>query len=261
MFTVEAAERYSRHILLKEVGVAGQMKLSKGRVLIIGAGGLGSPAAMYLAAAGVGTIGIADADAVELSNLQRQIIHSTDDIGKPKTLSARERLNAINPNVEVVPHNLYVDSKNIVGLIKNYDFIIDGTDNFSSKFLINDACVSEEKPFSHGGVLKFGGQTTTYVKGSPCLRCIFKNPPDGEVPTCRDSGVLGVVPGIIGAVQATEAVKYILKIGELLTGRLLIFDALKTDFRKVEIKLSEDCICRNAGKIKLRDWSPICNTL
>jgi molybdopterin/thiamine biosynthesis adenylyltransferase len=258
MFTVETAERYSRHILLKEVGVAGQMKLSKGRVLIIGAGGLGSPAAMYLAAAGVGTIGIADADAVELSNLQRQIIHSTEDIGKQKTLSAKQTLNALNPSVEVVTHNFYVDSKNIVDLIKDYDFIIDGTDNFSSKFLINDACVSEGKPFSHGGVLQFGGQTTTFVKGSPCLRCIFKNPPDGEVPTCRDSGVLGVVPGIIGTIQACEAVKYILKIGELLTGRLLIFDALRTDFRKAEIKISKDCVCQDISKIKLTDLPPNC---
>jgi molybdopterin/thiamine biosynthesis adenylyltransferase len=256
MFTVETAERYSRHILLKEIGIAGQMKLSKGRVLIIGAGGLGSPAAMYLASAGVGVIGIADADAVELSNLQRQIIHSTEDVGKQKTLSAQKTLNALNPNVAVVVHNLFVNSKNITEVINDYDFIIDGTDNFSSKFLINDACVSAGKPFSHGGVIQFGGQTTTHVKGSPCLRCLFKSPPDGGGATCRDSGVLGVVPGIIGAIQANEAIKYLLEIGRLLTGTLLIFDALKTDFRKVAIKRSADCPCQNPGDIRLTDCTP-----
>ncbi|MDR2091383.1 MAG: HesA/MoeB/ThiF family protein [Clostridiales bacterium] len=256
MFTVEAAERYSRHILLKEVGVAGQMKLGKGKVLVVGAGGLGSPAAMYLAAAGVGTIGIADADKVDLSNLQRQIIHSTEDVGKRKTLSAKETIDALNPNISVVIHDVFVDSKNIAGIIKDYDFVIDGTDNFSSKFLINDACVSVGKAFSHGGVLRFSGQTMTYVKGAPCLRCIFKNPPEKEVLTCRDSGVLGVVPGVIGTVQACEAVKYLLGAGELLTGKLLIFDALRTDFRKIEIKRDADCTCGDINRIKLVDYAP-----
>ncbi|MDR2046821.1 MAG: HesA/MoeB/ThiF family protein [Clostridiales bacterium] len=244
MFTQEAAERYSRNILLKEVGVAGQLKLSKGRVLIIGAGGLGSAAAMYLAAAGVGVIGIADGDAVELSNLQRQIIHSADVIGKPKAESARETLKALNPEIRIAAINAVIGTENAAEIIKEYDFVIDGTDNFPAKYLINDVCVAAGKPFSHAGVIQFSGQTMTYVPGSPCFRCVFPEPPkDGAVPNCREAGVLGVVPGIIGAVQAAEAIKYLLKIGSLLTGRLLIFDALNMSFRKAPVPRSGACVC------------------
>ena len=206
----EQLERYSRHIILKEVGLKGQKKLLNAKVLIIGAGGLGSPAAMYLAAAGVGTIGIADADKVDLSNLQRQILHSTSDVGKPKVDSARETMEALNPDVHVIPHHLFVSAENIMELIEPYDFILDGTDNFAAKFLINDACVLAGKPFCHAGIIRFHGQLMTYVPGKgPCYRCVFKQPPPKDaVPTCREAGVIGAVAGIIGCMQALEAVKY-----------------------------------------------------
>lgn len=242
--TNEQLERYSRHIVLKEVGEKGQKKLLNGNVLIIGAGGLGSPAAMYLAAAGVGTIGIADADEVDLSNLQRQIIHATDDIGKDKVLSAKETMNKINPDVTVNTYHTFITSENIMDLIKNYDFIIDATDNFSAKFLINDACVMAKKPFSHAGIIGFKGQLMTYVPGEgPCYRCVFKNPPPkGAVPTCKQTGIIGAMCGVIGSLQAMEAIKYILGAGELLTGYLLTYDALKMEFRKVKLpKDNSDC--------------------
>ena len=215
-FSNEQLERYSRHIILKEVGAKGQKKLLNAKVLIIGAGGLGAPAAMYLAAAGVGTIGIADADEVDLSNLQRQIIHSTQDIGKPKVESAKETMEAINPDVTVKTYHTFVTSENIFDLVKEYDFIIDGTDNFPAKFLINDACVMAKKPFSHAGIIRFKGQLMTYVPGEgPCYRCVFKNPPPKDaVPTCKQAGV---------------------GLGELLTGYLLTYDALKMEFRKVKL--------------------------
>ena len=201
--TDEQIERYSRHIILKEVGAKGQKKLLKGKVLIIGAGGLGAPAAMYLAAAGVGTIGIVDADEVDLSNLQRQIIHSTTDIGKAKVKSAKETMNAMNPDVEVKTYRMFVDASNIRELIREYDFIIDGTDNFPAKFLINDACVLEKKPFSHAGIIRFKGQLMTYVPGEgPCYRCVFKNPPPKDaVPTCKQAGVIGAMGGVIGSLR------------------------------------------------------------
>lgn len=242
--TNEQLERYSRHIVLKEVGEKGQKKLLNGNVLIIGAGGLGSPAAMYLAAAGVGTIGIADADEVDLSNLQRQIIHATDDIGKDKVLSAKETMNKINPDVTVNTYHTFITSENIMDLIKNYDFIIDATDNFSAKFLINDACVMAKKPFSHAGIIGFKGQLMTYVPGEgPCYRCVFKNPPPKDaVPTCKRTGIIGAMGGVIGSLQAMEAIKYILGAGELLTGYLLTYDALKMEFRKVKLpKDNSDC--------------------
>ena len=216
--TDEQIERYSRHIILKEVGAKGQKKLLKGKVLIIGAGGLGAPAAMYLAAAGVGTIGIVDADEVDLSNLQRQIIHSTADIGKAKVKSAKETMNAMNPDVEVKTYRMFVDASNIRELIREYDFIIDGTDNFPAKFLINDACVLEKKPFSHAGIIRFKGQLMTYVPGEgPCYRCVFKNPPPKDaVPTCKQAGVIGAMGGVIGSLQAMEAIKYLIGVGDLL---------------------------------------------
>ena len=235
--TDDQLERYSRHITLKEIGVRGQKKLLAAKVLIIGTGGLGAPAAMYLAAAGVGTIGIADCDRVELSNLQRQIIHTTDDVGKSKVQSAAETIKALNPDVEVITYHEYVNSKNIAEMVAGYDFIIDGTDNFPTKFLINDACVLGRKPFCHAGILRFEGQLMTYVPGKgPCYRCIFgAPPPEGAVQSCREAGVIGAMAGIIGSMQALEAVKYITCQGELLTGSMLIFDGLKMEWRKVRL--------------------------
>ena len=246
--TDEQIERYSRHIILKEVGVKGQKKLLNSNVLIIGAGGLGAPAALYLAAAGVGHIGIVDADEVDLSNLQRQVIHTTADIGKAKVKSAKETMEAINPDVKVSAYRMFVDSTNIRELIRDYDFIIDGTDNFPAKFLINDACVLEKKPFSHAGIIRFQGQLMTYVPGEgPCYRCVFKNPPPKDaVPTCKQAGVIGAMAGTIGTLQAMEAIKYIIGKGELLTGRLLTYDALKMDFRKINLK--RDCNCAVCGE-------------
>ncbi|MBQ9662584.1 MAG: molybdopterin-synthase adenylyltransferase MoeB [Oscillospiraceae bacterium] len=236
-FTNEQLERYSRHIILKDIGVKGQKKLLNAKVLIIGAGGLGAPAAMYLAAAGVGTIGIADADVVDLSNLQRQIIHSTADIGKPKVESARETIEALNPDVKVVTYHEFISAENILNIINDYDFILDGTDNFPAKFLINDACVMAKKPFCHAGIIRFSGQLMTYVPGEgPCYRCIFKNPPPKDaVPTCRQAGVVGAMAGVIGCLQALEAVKYITGAGELLVGKLLTYDALSNEFYTVKL--------------------------
>ena len=236
-FTNEQLERYSRHIILKEIGAKGQKKLLKAKVLIIGAGGLGAPAAMYLAAAGVGTIGIVDADEVDLSNLQRQIIHATKDLGKPKVQSAKETMNDLNPDVTVNTYHTFVTSENIREIIRDYDFIIDGTDNFPAKFLINDACVMEKKPFSHAGIIRFKGQLMTYVPGEgPCYRCVFRDPPPKDaVPTCKQAGVVGAMGGVIGSLQAMEAIKYIVGKGQLLTGYLLTYDALTMDFRKIKL--------------------------
>ncbi|MCI7814295.1 MAG: molybdopterin-synthase adenylyltransferase MoeB [Lachnospiraceae bacterium] len=248
-FTNEQLERYSRHIILKEVGPKGQKKLLNAKVLIIGAGGLGAPAAMYLAAAGVGTIGIADADEVDLSNLQRQIIHATDDLGKAKVLSAKETINRMNPDVTVNTYRTFVSADNIMELIQDYDFVIDGTDNFPAKFLINDACVMAKKPFSHAGIIRFQGQLMTYVPGKgPCYRCVFKNPPPKDaVPTCKQAGVIGAMGGVIGSLQAMEAVKYILGVGDLLTGYLLTYDALKMEFRKIKLP-SDTSKCEVCGE-------------
>ena len=236
-FTNEQLERYSRHIILKKIGAKGQKKLLNGKVLIIGAGGLGAPAALYLAAAGVGTIGIVDADVVDLSNLQRQVIHTTNDIGKEKVESARETMNAINPDVKVNTYHEFVTSDNIMDLIKDYDFILDGTDNFPAKFLINDACVMAKKPLSHAGIIRFKGQLTTIIPGEgPCYRCIFKNPPPKDaVPTCKQAGVIGAMGGVIGSLQAMEAVKYLTGVGDLLVGYLLTYDALKMEFHKIKL--------------------------
>ena len=262
--TDEQIERYSRHIILKEVGVKGQKKLLNGKVLIIGAGGLGAPCAMYLAAAGVGTIGIVDADDVDLSNLQRQIIHATADVGKPKVQSAKETMNAMNPDVKVITYKMFVNSTNIRELIREYDFVIDGTDNFPAKFLINDACVLLKKAYSHAGIIRFQGQTMTYVPDqSSCYRCVFPTmPPKDAVPTCRQAGVLGVMGGVIGTIQATEALKYILGIGELLTGYLLTYDALTMTFRKIKIPRNKKCaVCsENPTITELIDYEqPTCS--
>lgn len=236
-FTEDQIERYSRHIILQDVGVEGQEKICNSKVLIIGTGGLGAPAALYLAAAGVGTLGIIDGDVVDRSNLQRQVIHFTPDVGRPKVESAKEKIAQINPDVKVnAIHGLFT-AENAMDLIKDYDFIIDGTDNFPAKFLINDACVKGQKPFSHGGILRFDGQTMTYVPGSASYRCVFKSPPPANaVPTCSQAGVLGAIAGMLGTIQAAEALKYIVGKGELLTNRLLIFNALNMNFRTVKVK-------------------------
>ncbi len=252
MLTEPQIERYSRQILLKEVGGKGQTKLLNGRVLIIGAGGLGAPVALYLAAAGVGTIGIADADVVDISNLQRQVIHFTPDIGKPKVTSAKGKMEAINPDVRVNTYREWVRAANIMDLIRDYDFVIDGTDNFAAKFLINDACVLAGKPYSHGGILRFDGQTMTVRPGeSACYRCIFPTPPPRDaIPTCSQAGVIGVLPGVIGLIQATEAVKFLLGKGELLTGRLLTYSALDMKFREIPIRKNPNCpVCGTAPTI------------
>jgi len=243
MLSDEQLERYSRHIMLKEVGGKGQERLLKGKVLIIGVGGLGSPVALYMTAAGVGTIGIADADSVELSNLQRQIAHHTGDIGRQKVISAREKMAAMNPDVMVRECHHRVTAENIMTLIGDYDFVIDATDNFESKFLINDACILAGKPYSHGGILRFSGQTITVKPGdSACYRCIFPFPPPEDVDApCSRAGVMGVLPGVIGCIQATEAIKYILGEGNLLTGRLLTYDALDMKFREVPIRKNPAC--------------------
>lgn len=242
-FTTEQLDRYSRHLLMKEIGLEGQKALAEGKVLIIGAGGLGSPAAMYLAAAGVGTIGIADADVVDITNLQRQVIHETADIGKPKVQSAKETMLALNPDVTVNTYEVFVDSSNIAELIREYDFILDCTDNFAAKYLINDACVMEGKPFSHAGILRFSGQLLTYVPGKgPCFRCLFRLPPPPEmVPTCREAGVVGAMPGVVGCLQAVEAIKYLTGAGELLTGRLLTVDTLTMEFHTIELPRDDEC--------------------
>ncbi len=244
-FTEEELLRYSRHILLKDVGVEGQEKIRNGKVLVVGAGGLGAPVALYLAAAGVGTIGIVDGDVVDLSNLQRQVIHFTGDVGHPKVESARDKMLAINPNVKVNTIREFLMSDNALDIIKDYDFIVDGTDNFPVKFLINDACVMAGKPFSHGGILRFEGQTFTHLPGTACYRCLFKSPPPANaVPTCSQAGVLGAIAGMLGTIQAAETLKYLTGVGELLTDKLLTFNAKTMDFRKINTRRQASCaIC------------------
>lgn len=227
IFSENQLERYSRHFVLPEIGVSGQKKLLKSKVLVIGAGALGSAALVYLACAGVGTIGIADYDNVELSNLQRQIVHKTGAVGTDKASSAKNTVNEINPDIKVLTYQKKITAHNIQDIIKDYDFIIDGTDRFETKFLINDACVLMKKPYSHAGVVGFRGQVMTYVPNKgPCLRCLLEKIPPNTI-TCSQAGVLGSVTGIIGSIQSLEAIKYLLDIGDLLTGRILCFDGLK----------------------------------
>jgi len=258
--TEEQIERYSRHIILEQVGGVGQEKLLSSKVLIVGAGGLGSPAALYLAAAGVGTIGIIDADKVDLTNLQRQIIHHTSDLGVEKVKSAENKMRAINPEVTVKTYHQPAKADNIREIIREYDFVIDGTDNFPAKFLINDACYFEKIPFSHAGILKFYGQLITVLPGeTTCYRCIFNAPPPaGAVPSCSQAGVLGVLAGVIGSLQATEAIKYLLGVGRLLTDTLLTYDALEMEFRAVKLNRNPNCpLCGEDPQItELRDEEP-----
>ena len=248
--TPEQRRRYSRHLLIPEVGEAGQRKLLDARVLLVGAGGLGSPAALYLAAAGVGTLGIVDADTVDESNLQRQVIHATARLGMPKVESARLAIEALNPDVRVETHETRLTKENVLDLIGQYDVVLDGTDNFASRYLINDACVLLGKPNVHGSIFRFEGQATTFVAGEgPCYRCLFPTPPPPELaPSCAEAGVLGLLPGTIGIIQATEVAKLVLGIGEPLVGRLLTYDALTTEFRELRLARDPDCpICGPAA--------------
>jgi len=242
-FSEEQIQRYSRHILLKEVGGTGQQKLLDSKVLIIGAGGLGCPVGYYLAAAGIGTIGLVDDDVVELSNLQRQIAHSTSTLGKHKVDSAKGTFEGLNPDCNVVAHKFRLDKDNTLELFSQYDIIVDGTDNFPARYLINDACVILGKPLVSGAVLRFEGQVTTIVPGEGhCYRCLFEEmPPPGLVPSCQEAGVLGVLPGVIGGLQATEVLKCLLDTGDVLTNELLIYEALPMKFRKVKVPRNPDC--------------------
>ncbi|MCL6332420.1 molybdopterin-synthase adenylyltransferase MoeB [Pectobacterium carotovorum subsp. carotovorum] len=240
--------RYSRHLLLAEVGLEGQQRLKSARVLLIGTGGLGAPVALYLAAAGVGTIGIVDFDFVEVSNLQRQIIHSTKDIDRPKVASAKDKIRAINPDIEVVTYNTQLSSKNALDIIRDYDLVVDGTDNYPTRYLINDACVLLGKPNVYGSIFQFEGQASVfYAKAGPCYRCLYPTPPPpGLVPSCAEGGVVGVLPGIIGTIQAAEAIKLIVGGSESLVGRLLLFDVW--EMKQRELKLEKDANCPVCGE-------------
>jgi sulfur-carrier protein adenylyltransferase/sulfurtransferase len=258
----EEIKRYSRHLIMPEVGVDGQKRLKAGSVLCIGAGGLGSPAAMYLAAAGVGRIGLVDFDVVDYSNLQRQIIHGTPDVGRPKLDSARDRLQALNPHVQVETYEEALTSENALRLFAPYDIILDGTDNFPTRYLVNDACVLLGKPNTYGSIFRFEGQASVFgVKNGPCYRCLYPEPPPpGLVPSCAEGGVLGVLPGVIGVIQATEAIKLLTGIGEPLVGRFLLYDALKMRFRELKVPKDPDCpVCgKNPTVTKLIDYEQFC---
>ncbi len=260
-FSQEEKIRYARQTILPMVGVVGQARLKNSRVLIVGAGGLGSSPSIYLAAAGVGTLGLIDEDVVSLSNIHRQILHYTSDIGKPKVISAYEKLKEINPEVKVVMHQERLNVDNAPSIVANYDLVIDGTDNLPSRYLINDACFFAGKNFIFGGVHQFEGQVSIFGKGGPCYRCLFRElPPPGEMPSCAEAGVIGVLPGIIGLMQANEAIKWICKIGEPLLGRLLIFDALSARWREVKIKKDPECpLCASHPTIhSLQEYSWQC---
>jgi len=235
--------RYSRHLIMPEVGLEGQEKLKGAKVLIVGLGGLGSPAALYLAAAGVGTLGLVDGDEVDFTNLQRQIIHGTPDAGEPKLASAKTKIQAINPEVDVVLHETFLQSANAMEIIESYDVVIDGTDNFPTRYLVNDACVLLGKPNCYGSIFRFEGQASVFHHaGGPCYRCLYPEPPPpGLVPSCAEGGVLGVLPGIIGVIQATEAIKILLGQGETLAGRLLLYDALGMRFQELKIRRDPNC--------------------
>lgn len=259
MLTQEEISRYSRHLIMPEVGVAGQEKLKAAKVLLIGTGGLGAPVAMYLAAAGVGTIGLVDFDVVDVSNLQRQVIHGTKDIGKKKIDSAEETMRDINPLIKIIKHEVALSSANALEILKDYDIIADGTDNFPTRFLINDACVLLNKPNVYASIFRFEGQATIFAaEGGPCYRCLYPEPPPpGLVPSCAEGGVLGILPGVVGLLQATEVVKLILGAGEPLIGRLLLYDALAMKFRELKLRKNPECLCAT-GQVKLIDYEQFC---
>ncbi len=258
----EEVQRYSRHLIMPEVGVEGQKKLKAASVLLIGAGGLGSPLAMYLAAAGIGRIGLVDYDVVDYTNLQRQIIHGTKDVGRPKLASAKDRITDINPHIQVDTYEVALTSDNALELFEPYDIIIDGTDNFPTRYLTNDACVLLGKPNVYGSIFRFEGQASVfYAKEGPCYRCLFPEPPPpGLVPSCAEGGVLGILPGTVGAIQATEAVKLILGVGTPLIGRLMLYDALNMEFNEVKLRKNPNCpICgENPTQTELIDYEQFC---
>ncbi len=262
-FSDEQIHRYSRQMILPEIGGKGQKKLAEGKVIIIGAGGLGSPAALYLAAAGIGIIGLADFDRVELHNLQRQILHGTPDIGLAKVESGKRTLEALNPEVKVQIYPERVTSLNVREIIRNFDLVLDGSDNFATRFLINDACYFEKKTLISGAILKFDGQLSTFKPhaGGPCYRCLFPEPPPpGLVPSCQEAGVMGAVAGIIGVLQANEALKEILAIGQSLAGRFLLFNALDTSFKEIKVHKNPKCkICGEKPSItEMVEYSQVC---
>jgi adenylyltransferase/sulfurtransferase len=260
--THEEVARYSRHLIMPEVGMEGQLKLKAARALCIGAGGLGSPVLLYLAAAGVGTLGLVDFDEVDYSNLHRQIIHGTPDVGRSKLDSAKARINVLNPEVEVVTHEMALSSENALGLFADYDLVVDGTDNFPTRYLVNDACVIGGKPNVYGSIFRFEGQASVFAtKDGPCYRCMFPEPPPpGLVPSCAEGGVLGILPGVVGMLQATEAIKLILGVGESLVGRFLLFDALKMRFRELKVRKDPDCpVCGEHPTVtQLIDYEQFC---
>jgi len=261
--TPERVTRYSRHIIMPQVGSVGQRKLFEAKVLIVGAGGLGSPVALYLALAGVGTLGIVDFDTVDLSNLQRQILHQNDDIGKRKVVSAQETINAYNPDVKVVTHEQPLHSENAMEIIQQYDIIVNGADNFAVRYLVNDACVFLKKPLVDGSILMFDGQATVYLPGEGCYRCLYPTPPPpGMVPSCAEAGVLGAMCATIGSIQATEVLKLILGVGESLQGRLLLYDALTMEMRQVRVRRDPNCVvCGDNPEItELIDYDEFCGT-
>ncbi|MEK6601356.1 MAG: molybdopterin-synthase adenylyltransferase MoeB [Candidatus Binatota bacterium] len=262
-FTTEQATRYSRHFLLPEVGEGGQAKLLKARVLMVGAGGLGSPSAYYLAAAGVGTLGIVDNDVVDLSNLQRQILHTNDRVGMPKTESAKLTIQALNPDVRVIPYQQKLTSQNIMEIIKDYDIIVDGCDNFPTRYLVNDACVLAKKPNVHGSIFQFEGQASVFYPGKgPCYRCLYPEPPPADMaPSCQEAGVLGVLPGLIGVIQALETIKLILGKGDSLVGKLLCFNTLTMEITTLNLKADPACpMCGEKPTIReLVDYEEFCN--
>ena len=261
VLTPDQVNRYSRHIIMGDVGSKGQRNLLQAKALIVGAGGLGSPSAIYLALAGVGTIGIVDFDVVEISNLQRQILHHTSDIGRPKLESARDNINSYNPDTNVVLHEVRLESDNAREIISQYDLVINGADNFATRYLVNDACYLEGKPLVDGSILIFDGQATLFLPGQGCYRCLFPEPPPpGLVPNCAEAGVLGALTGLVGSIQATEALKHFLGIGESLVSRLLLIDALSMSFREVRLKRNPSCpLCGdNPTVTELIDYEVFC---
>jgi adenylyltransferase/sulfurtransferase len=261
VLTPEQVKRYSRHIIMGDVGSKGQRALMGAKALIIGAGGLGSPSAIYLSLAGVGTVGIVDFDVVELSNLQRQVLHHTADVGRPKVQSAIDNIKAYNPDVNVVVHETRLESDNAMEIIGQYDLVINGADNFATRYLVNDACYLLNKPLIDGSILIFDGQATVFLPGEGCYRCLFPSPPPpGMVPNCAEAGVLGALTGLVGSIQATEALKHILGIGESLSSRLLLIDALSMTFREVRLKRNPDCpLCGDSPTVtELIDYEIFC---
>lgn len=263
IFTDAQRARYARHTMLPEVGEVGQAKLLRARVLLVGAGGLGSPSGLYLGAAGIGTLGIVDDDIVDASNLQRQVLHNMTRIGVPKVDSAKQTLSDLNPDVTVIPHRVRLNSENVLDILNGYDLVVDGADNFQTRYLLNDAALMLKKPVVHASIFRFEGQITTFLPfDGPCYRCLYPEPPPaGMAPSCNEAGVLGVLPGVVGVLQATEAVKILLGIGQTLSGRLLIYDALAAKFRELKLRRDPQCVvCSDPKKpIQLIDYEAFCN--